>query len=66
MSNYVAALIARATGAQTVGGAIADLAAAKANYEAVYSHTAWAAIAAGALMFALSPLLKRLMHGESR
>jgi POT family proton-dependent oligopeptide transporter len=62
MSNYVAGLVAQATGAKTVGGAIADVAAAKANYEAVYSHTALAAIAAGVVMFLLTPLLKKWMH----
>ena len=62
MSNYVAGLVAQATGARTVGGVIADIGAAKANYEAVYSHTALAAIAAGVVMFLLSPVLKKLMH----
>lgn len=65
MSNYVAGLVAQATGARTVGGVIADIGAAKANYEAVYSHTALAAIAAGVVMFLLSPVLKKLMHGEN-
>ena len=46
-------------------GRIADIGAAKANYEAVYSHTALAAIAAGVVMFLLSPVLKKLMHGEN-
>jgi POT family proton-dependent oligopeptide transporter len=64
MSNFVAGLVAQATGAMTVGGAIADIGAAKANYEAVYGHTALAAIAAGVAMFLLSPLLTKLMHAE--
>ncbi len=64
MSNYVAGLLARATGAVTVGGAIVDIGAAKANYETVYGHTALAAVAIGVVMWVLSPWIKRRMHGE--
>jgi POT family proton-dependent oligopeptide transporter len=66
MANYVAGMVARATGAKTVGGAIADVGAAKANYEAVYGHTAWVAIAAGIIMLLLSPLLTKLMHPQGK
>jgi POT family proton-dependent oligopeptide transporter len=66
MANYVAGMVAQTTGAKTVGGAIVDLGAAKANYEAVYGHTAWVAIAAGVVMFLLSPLLTRMMHVEGK
>jgi POT family proton-dependent oligopeptide transporter len=65
MSNYVAGLIAQSTGAQTIGGAIIDVAGAKATYEAVYSHTAYVAIAIGALMLLAAPLLKKMLHGLS-
>ncbi|HEY3850558.1 MAG TPA: peptide MFS transporter [Steroidobacteraceae bacterium] len=65
MSNYVAGLVARATGAVTIGGAMADIGVAKANYESVYGHTALAAIAAGALMLLGAPLLKKMMHAET-
>jgi POT family proton-dependent oligopeptide transporter len=66
MANYVAGMVARATGAKTVGGAIMDVGAAKANYEAVYGHTAWVAIAAGIIMLLLSPLLTKLMHPQGK
>jgi POT family proton-dependent oligopeptide transporter len=63
MSNYVAGLIAQTTGAKTLGGAIIDVAAAKATYEAVYSETAYVAIAIGVLMLLAAPLVKKLLHG---
>lgn len=66
MANYVAGMVAQATGAKTVGGTIIDIGAAKANYETVYSHTAWVAIAAGIIMFLLSPLLTKLMHPQEK
>jgi POT family proton-dependent oligopeptide transporter len=63
MSNYLAGLIAQSTGANTIGGAIVDVAAAKANYATVYSHTAYVAIAVSAVMLLFTPFLKKLMHG---
>ena len=38
LSNYLAGIIARGTGAETIGGQITDVAAAKANYASVYSN----------------------------
>jgi POT family proton-dependent oligopeptide transporter len=63
MSNYVAGLIAQSTGAKTIGGAIIDVAAAKATYETVYSQTAYVAIGVGVLMLLATPLLKKMLHG---
>jgi len=63
MSNYVAGLIAQSTGANTIGGAIVDVAAAKATYAAVYTHTAYVAIGVSLVMLLLTPLLNKLMHG---
>ncbi len=62
MSNYIAGLIAESTGAKTIGGAVVDVAAAKQSYETVYGHTAFVAIGLSVLMFALTPILKRMMH----
>jgi len=36
----------------------------KAKYEAVYSQQRWRPSPAGVVMFLLSPVLKKLMHGE--
>jgi len=63
MSNYIAGLIAQSTGANTIGGAIVDVAAAKANYAVVYSHTAYVAIGVSVVMLLCTPFLKKLMHG---
>jgi POT family proton-dependent oligopeptide transporter len=62
-AEYVAGLIARTTGADTVGGKVLDPAKALATY----SHTfliigLWGA-AFGVLFLALSPWLKRWAHG---
>jgi POT family proton-dependent oligopeptide transporter len=64
MSNYVAGVIAQSTGANTMGGAIVDVAAAKAKYVLVYGHTAYVAIGFSIVMLLLTPLLKKLMHGS--
>jgi POT family proton-dependent oligopeptide transporter len=63
MSNYIAGLIAQSTGANTIGGAIIDVAAARANYAAVYGKTAYVAIGVSVVMLLLTPFLKKLMHG---
>jgi POT family proton-dependent oligopeptide transporter len=63
MSNYLASLIAQSTGANTIGGAIMDVAASKAAYAAVYARTAYVAIGISVVMLLLTPLLKKRMHG---
>ncbi|MBK5921709.1 MFS transporter [Rhodothalassium salexigens] len=63
-ANFLAAQIARTTGAETVGGEITDLAAAKANYADVYANVGWLAVAIAVGVFALSPILRRGMHEE--
>lgn len=61
--NYISGTIAGMTGSDTVGGEVADPAAALANYADVYSAAGWYSIAAGLLAVLLVPLLKRFMHG---
>lgn len=62
LSNYLAGVIARGTGAETIGGQITDIAAAKATYISVYTNVAYIAMAIGVVMLLISPLIKRLMH----
>lgn len=62
-SNYLAGVIARTTGAETIGGQIVDAASAKAGYMQVYSNVGYVAMAIALLMLAISPLLKKMMHG---
>lgn len=63
--NYIAGAIAATTGAETVGGEILDLTAAKANYADVYTNVAMVAIVIAAVVLVLSPWLKRLGHGRA-
>jgi POT family proton-dependent oligopeptide transporter len=61
--NYVSGTIAAMTGSDTVGGEVADPAAALASYMDVYSTAGWYSIGAGVAAILLVPLLKHFMHG---
>ena len=56
--NFVAGLIAAATGAEGIGGE----AAGKAQVLEVYSTVGWIAVGVGVGVVVISPLIKRLMH----
>ncbi|MHA6288958.1 peptide MFS transporter [Maricaulis sp. CAU 1757] len=62
--NYVAGVIAASTGAETVGGEIVDLEAARANYAEVYWNVGLVAVGIAVVVFILSPFLKKLGHGR--
>lgn len=62
LSNYLAGVIARGTGAETIGGQLTDVAAAKATYATVYTNVGYVAMAIGVGMLVISPLIKRLMR----
>ena len=62
LSNYLAGIIARSTGAETIGGQLTDVAAAKANYIDVYTNVAYVAMGIAVVMLLISPLIKRLMR----
>lgn len=61
--NYVSGTIAAMTGSDTIGGEVADPAAALANYMDVYSAAGWYSIGAGVLALLIAPILKHFMHG---
>jgi len=63
LSNFLAGVIARYTGAETIGGQLTDVAAAKQGYIEVYTSVGYVAIAIALLMLLISPVIKRLMHG---
>ncbi|MGD1956354.1 MAG: peptide MFS transporter [Sphingomonadales bacterium] len=63
LAGFLAGQIAAATGAETIGGQITDLSAAKAGYADVYSQIGWVSIGCGAVILVLVPLLKKRMHG---
>ncbi|MEX2365545.1 MAG: peptide MFS transporter, partial [Pseudohongiellaceae bacterium] len=63
LSNYLAGVIARTTGAETIGGQLTNTVAAKATYAAVYTQVGYIAMAIAVLMLLISPLIKKMMHG---
>ncbi|MEL6361047.1 MAG: MFS transporter, partial [Pseudomonadota bacterium] len=65
LSNYLAGVIARTTGAETIGGQLTDVAAAKAGYAAVYTNVAYVAMGVALVMLIISPLIKSLMKMET-
>lgn len=64
LSNYLAGVIARTTGAETIGGQITDVAAAKASYVAVYTQVAYVAMGIGVFMLVISPIIKSWMKAD--
>ena len=62
-AEYIAGLIARTTGADTVGGKVLDPAKALATYTHTFLVIGGWGVAAGLVFLALSPWLKRWAHG---
>jgi POT family proton-dependent oligopeptide transporter len=62
-SEYIAALLANIASVKTVEGEVADSSAALANYNELFSLLLWMGIGFGILLAALSPILKKYMHG---
>ncbi len=63
LSNFLAGVIARTTGAETLGGQVTNIAAAKAGYMEVYTNVANVAIGISAAMLLISPVIYKLMRG---
>ncbi len=63
LSNYLAGVIARTTGAETIGGQMTNVAAAKAGYVEVYTQVGYIALAIAAVMLVMSPVIKKMMRG---
>ena len=63
LSNFLAGIIARTTGAETIGGQMTNVAAAKAGYIEVYSQVGFIAIGISVLMLLISPVITKMMHG---
>lgn len=64
LSNYLAGVIARTTGAETIGGQITNVAAAKATYISVYTNVAYVAMGIGVVMLLISPIIKSWMKAD--
>ncbi|MBL6894204.1 MAG: MFS transporter [Porticoccaceae bacterium] len=63
LSNFLAGVIARATGAETIGGQMTNVAAAKAGYVEVYSQVGFIAIGIALVMLLVSPAVSKMMRG---
>jgi proton-dependent oligopeptide transporter, POT family len=63
LANYLAGVIGKATGAETIGGQLVDVAAAKAVYADVYSQVGYISLGVAVVMLVISPLIKKMMHG---
>jgi len=62
LSNYLAGVIARATGAETIGGQITNVVATKAGYVDVYSKVGYIALGIALVMLLISPIIKKMMR----
>lgn len=63
LAHILAAQIASTTGSETVAGQVVDASAQLELYRSVFSQVGYWGLIAGAIVLALSPLLKRGMHG---
>ena len=63
LSNLLAGIIARTTGAETIGGQMTNVAAAKAGYIDVYSQVGFIALGISVVMLLISPVITKMMHG---
>ena len=64
LSNYLAGVIARTTGAETIGGQVTNIAEAKSTYVSVYTNVAYVAMGIGVLMLIISPIIKKWMSTD--
>lgn len=64
LSNYLAGVIARTTGAETIGGQVTNIAEAKATYVSVYTNVGYVAMGIGVVMLLISPIIKSWMSTD--
>jgi len=62
-SEFVAAQLSKIAAIDTVNGGVTDIGVALASYTDLFDSLLWVGLGAGALMLALSPLLKKMMRG---
>jgi POT family proton-dependent oligopeptide transporter len=63
VAQYLAGLVAQVASVETVGGEVTNLKVSLDTYTGVFSTIGWVSVGIGILLFFLSPLLKRWMHG---
>jgi len=63
VAQYVAGIVAQFASVETVGGEVTNLRLSLETYAGVFSTIGWISVGVGVLLLAISPLLKRWMHG---
>ena len=63
VAQYVAGVVAQFASVETVGGEVTNLKLSLETYIGVFTTIGWAAVVIGVVLLAISPLLKRWMHG---
>ena len=62
-SEFVAAQLAKLAAIETVDGGVTDIGAALASYSSLFNDLLWVGLGVALLLFLISPILRRLMHG---
>ena len=62
-SEFVAAQLAKLAAIETTQGAVADVNVALASYTSLFNDLLYVGLAVAVLLLAISPLLKKMMHG---
>jgi POT family proton-dependent oligopeptide transporter len=62
-SEFVAAQLAKLAAIETVDGTVTDIGEALASYSSLFGDLLYVGLGVGLLLLAISPLLRRLMHG---
>jgi POT family proton-dependent oligopeptide transporter len=63
MAQYVGGMVAQVASVETVGGAVTNLKVSLDTYVGVFTQLGWVSVGIGVFLLALSPLLKKWMHG---
>lgn len=64
-AQYVAGVVAQVASVETVGGQVTNARLSLETYIGVFTTIGWVSVAIGVVLLALSPFLKRWMHGVS-
>ena len=62
-AQYVAGIVAQFASVETVGGQVTNLKVSLDTYAGVFEMIGWISIGIGVVLFAVSPLIKKWMHG---
>ena len=62
-AQYVAGVVAQVASVETVGGQVTNLRLSLETYAGVFQTIGFVSIGIGAMLFVLSPLIKKWMHG---